>query len=101
VQIYQLITLILIFAIKTKIGYYANSSLQLKGDKQMNRGTDLHDGLMKVLVKLYTLRDSCRGIVRTGLSPDYSWFEGAAAICEEANDRIKEAGRFLAKSKGE
>jgi len=73
----------------------------LKGDKQMNRGTEIHDGLKKVLGKLYTLRDSCRGIVRTGLYPDFSWFEGAAAICQEANDRIKEAGRFLAETKGD
>jgi len=65
----------------------------------MNRGTNLHDGLKKVLVKLYTLRDSCRGISRIELYPDFSWFEGAAAICQEANDRIREAGRFLAQSK--
>jgi hypothetical protein len=65
----------------------------------MNRGTDLHNGLKKVLIKLYTLSDSCRGIVRIGLYPDLSWFEGAAAICQEAEDRIREAGRFLAQSK--
>ena len=65
----------------------------------MNRSTDLRDGLKKVLGKLYTLRDSCRGIVRVGLFPDFSWFEGAAAICHEAEDRIREAGRFLAQSK--
>ena len=67
----------------------------------MNRGTDLHERLKKLLTKLYTLRDSCRGIVRIGLYPDFSWFEGAAAICQEANDRIREAGRFLAQSKGD
>jgi len=64
----------------------------------MNRGTDLHDGLKKVLTKLYTLRDSCRGIVRTQrYPPDFSWFEAAAAICEEANDQIREAGDVLKK----
>ena len=63
----------------------------------MNRGTDLHDGLKKVLTKLYTLSDSCRGTVRIGLYPDFSWFEGAAAICQEANDRIREAGSLLKK----
>jgi hypothetical protein len=63
----------------------------------MNRGTDLHDGLKRVLTKLYTLRDSCRGIVRIGLYPDLSWFEGAAAICQEANDRIRETGDYLKK----
>jgi hypothetical protein len=65
----------------------------------MNRPTDLHDGLKKVLTKLYTLRDSCRGtIITQRYPPDFSWFEGAAAICEEANDRIREAGGLLKKS---
>jgi hypothetical protein len=87
---------------QNKIWYYENSSLQLKGDKQMNRGTDLHERLKKVLTKLYTLRDSCRGIIITErYPPDFSWFEGAAGICEEANGRIREAGSFLAKSKEE
>ena len=67
----------------------------------MNRGTELHERLKKLLTKLYTLRDSCQGIVRTKLHPDLSWFEGAAAICHEAEDRIREAGRFIAQSKGE
>jgi hypothetical protein len=63
----------------------------------MTRGTDLHDGLKKVLTKLYTLRDSCRGIARTELYPDFSWFEGAAAICQEAENRIREAADYLKK----
>ena len=68
----------------------------------MNRGTDFHDGLKKVLTKLYTLRDSCRGIIITQCyPPDFSWFEGAAGICQDAEDRIREAGRFLAESKRE
>jgi hypothetical protein len=63
----------------------------------MNRGSDLHDGLKKVLAKLYTLRDSCWGVmIFQRYPPDFDWFEAAAAICEEANDRIREAGRFLA-----
>ena len=66
----------------------------------MNRGTDLHERLNKILTKLYTLRDSSRGITITQrYPPDFDWFEAAAAICEEANDRMREAGRFLAKSK--
>ena len=64
----------------------------------MNRGTDLNERLKKILGKLYTLRDSCQGIVRIGLHPDFNWFEGAAAICQEADDRIREAGCFLKKS---
>ena len=68
----------------------------------MNRGTDLPERLKKILTKLYTLRDSCRGIIITQRYPlDFSWFEAAAAICEEANDQIRDAGRFLAQSKGE
>jgi hypothetical protein len=64
----------------------------------MNRGTDLHDGLKKVLGKLYTLRDSCQGIIITQRYPsDLYWFEAAAAICQEAEDRIKEAGDYLKK----
>ncbi len=65
----------------------------------MNRGNDLHERLKKVLTKLYTLRDSCRGILITQrYLPDFSWFEGAAAICQEAKDRIREASGFLKKS---
>jgi hypothetical protein len=67
----------------------------------MNRCTDLNERLKKILTKLYTLRDSCRGIVRTRLYHDFSGFEGAAAICQEAKGRIKEVGSFLAQSKGE
>ena len=63
----------------------------------MSRGTEIDDGLKKVLGKLYTLRDSCWGvIILQRYSTDFSWFEAAAAICEEANDRISKAGRFLA-----
>ena len=65
----------------------------------MNRGTDLPERLKKLLTKLYTLRDSCRGILITQrYPPDFSWFEGAAAICQEADDRIREAGRLLKKT---
>ena len=68
----------------------------------MNTGTDIHERLKVVLGKLYTLRDSCRGLVRTQrYPPDFAWFEAAAAICQEAEDRLREAGRFLAQSKGE
>ena len=63
----------------------------------MNRATDLHDGLKKVLEKLYTLRDSCWGVMIFERYPhEFSWFEAAAGICQEAEERIREAGRFLA-----
>jgi len=65
----------------------------------MNNGTDLHDGLKKISIKLYTLRDSCRGIVRTQrYPPDFSWFEAATGICQEALDQIRDAGGLLKKS---
>jgi hypothetical protein len=66
----------------------------------MNRGTDVHEGLKKVLTKLYALRDSCWGFIIFQRYPhDFAWFEAAAAICEEANDQLEKAGRFLAQSK--
>jgi len=65
----------------------------------MNRGSDLQEGSRKILIKLYTLRDSCWGvIIFQRYPPDFYWFEAAAAICQEANDRIKEAGAFLKKT---
>jgi hypothetical protein len=64
----------------------------------MNRGNDLHDGLKRVLGKLYALRDSCWGvIIFQRYPPDFSWFEAAAGICQEANDRIREASDYLRK----
>lgn len=63
----------------------------------MNRGTGLGERLKKVLTKLYSLRDSCWGvIILQRYPPDLEWFEAAAGICQEAEDRIREAGRFLA-----
>jgi len=68
----------------------------------MNRGTDLPERLKKILTKLYTLRDSCRGIIITQrYPPDLAWFEGAAAICQETDDQIRKAGRFFARSQEE
>ena len=66
----------------------------------MNRGTDLNKRLKNVLTKLYTLRDSCWGVIIFQRYPhDFDWFEAAAAICQEAEERIREAGSFLARSK--
>jgi hypothetical protein len=65
----------------------------------MNRDTDLHVGLKKVLGKLYALRDSCWGVMIYRRYPsDFAWFEAAAGICQEANDQIKEAGDHLKKN---
>jgi len=66
----------------------------------MNGGTSIEEGLARVLAKLRTLRDSCLGIFRSQrYPPDFTWFEGAAAICQEAVDRIKEALHVLDKSR--
>jgi hypothetical protein len=47
--------------------------------------------LQDVCSKLTTLRDSCAGISRTQIyPPSFTWFGGAAAICQEAMDRLKE-----------
>jgi hypothetical protein len=68
----------------------------------MNRGAEVNDGLKKVLGKLYTLRDSCWGvIIFQRYTPDFDWFEAAAGICAEAEELIREAGRFLAQSKSQ
>ena len=64
----------------------------------MNTCTDLDERLKKILTKLYTLRDSCWGVIIFQRYPhDFDWFEAAAAICEEAEDRIKEAGDYIKK----
>jgi hypothetical protein len=66
----------------------------------MNGGATVEEGLRRVLAKLRTLQDSCLGIFRSRrYPPDFTWFEGAAAICQEAVDRVKEALRVLDKSK--
>ena len=44
-----------------------------------------------VCIKLGTLRDSCSSMLRTQTyPPSFTWFGGAAAICQEAIDRIKD-----------
>ena len=53
-------------------------------------------GLRNVCSKLTTLRDSCAGVYRTEIyPPSFTWFGGAAAICQEAIDRIKDVLLFL------
>ena len=47
--------------------------------------------LRDVCSKLTTLRDSCAGISRTQIyPPSFTWFGGAAAICQEAIDRCND-----------
>jgi len=56
--------------------------------------------LARVLAKLRTLRDPCPGIFSSRrYPPAFTWFEGAAAICQQAIDRTKEALRVLEKSR--
>jgi hypothetical protein len=65
----------------------------------MSGRSNLIEGLQRLLVKLRTLRDSCRGIVSQRRYPDFSWFEGAAAICQEAIEWIREVILRLKKCK--
>ncbi len=55
--------------------------------------------LLNICLKLQTLRDSCTGICKTQTyPPNITWFDAAAAICQEAIDWIEEVLRILARS---
>lgn len=50
--------------------------------------------------QLMTFRASCVRIFRSRwYPPDFIWFEGVAAICQEAIDRIKEALGIIEKTR--
>jgi hypothetical protein len=65
----------------------------------MNGGTSLTEKLRRLLGKMLTLRDSCRGIAGRRRCPDLTWFEGAAAICDEALTCLQEVIHRLEKCK--
>lgn len=51
----------------------------------MSRHGEPYDKLSLVTGKLYMLRGSCEGIFKAETyNPGYTWFEGAATICNEA-----------------
>lgn len=67
---------------------------------QMIKGDILCDRMINVCLKLQTLRDSCAGIFRTQTyPPNITWFDGAAAICQEAIEWIEEVVLILARTK--
>lgn len=56
----------------------------------------LCDHMLNVCLKLQTLRDSCSGVFQTQTyPPSITWFDGAAAICQEAIDWIEEVVLIL------
>ena len=60
----------------------------------------LCDSMVKVCLKLQTLRDSCSTACRTrSYPPNLTWFKGAASVCQEAIDWIEEIVFILSKAK--
>jgi hypothetical protein len=67
--------------------------------KQMIRRDILCDHMLNVCLKLQTLRDSCSGVFQTqAYPPSITWFDGAAAICQEAIDWIEEVVLILTRA---
>jgi hypothetical protein len=67
--------------------------------KQMIRRDILCDHMLNVCLKLQTLRDSCSGVFQTQTyPPSITWFDGAAAICQEAIDWIEEVVLILTRA---
>ena len=59
----------------------------------------LCDHMLNVCLKLQTLRDSCSGVFNTRTyPPNITWFDGAAAICQEAIDWIEEVVLILTRA---
>lgn len=55
--------------------------------------------MLNVCLKLQTLRDSCSGVFQTQTyPPSITWFNGAAAICQEAIDWIEEVVLILTRA---
>ena len=58
--------------------------------EQMIKRDILCDHRLNVCLKLQTLRDSCSGVFQTQTyPPSVTWFDAAAAICQEAIDWIE------------
>ena len=58
----------------------------------MSKYGEVCDGLEKMVAKLYVLRDSCTGMFHTEKSnPNLIWFQGAAAILQEAVIKLTKA----------
>jgi len=64
--------------------------------EQMIKRDILCDHVLNVCLKLQTLRNSCSGVFQTQTyPPSITWFDGAAAICQEAIDWIEEVVLIL------
>ena len=60
----------------------------------------LCDSMVNVSLKLQTLRDSCLSIFKTqSYPPNFTWFKGAAGICQESIDWIEEVVLILSRAK--
>jgi hypothetical protein len=60
----------------------------------------LCDRMVSVCLKLQTLRDSCSSTFRSHhYPPNFTWFKGAASICQEAIDWIEEVVLILSRAK--
>ena len=67
--------------------------------EQTIRPDILCDHMLNVCLKLQTLRDSCSGVYHTQTyPPSITWFDGAAAICQEAIDWIEEVVLILTRA---
>jgi hypothetical protein len=72
--------------------------MESEGDQMIKRDI-LCDHMLNVCLKLQTLRDSCSGVFQTQTyPPSITWFDGAAAICQEAIDWIEEVVLILARA---
>jgi hypothetical protein len=67
--------------------------------EQMSRQDILCAHMPNVCLKLQTLRDSCSGVFQTQTyPPSITWFDAAAAICQEAIDWIEEVVLILTRA---
>jgi hypothetical protein len=65
----------------------------------VSRYTVLREKLLDSTIKLITMRDSCFGVFETRSYPqNFSWFEAAAAICQETIELIREVVGVLDKA---
>ena len=72
--------------------------MKQEGEKKI-RPDILCDHMLNVCLKLQTLRDSCSGVYHTQTyPPSINWFDGAAAICQEAIDWIEEVVLILTRA---
>ena len=68
----------------------------------MSKHGAVYDRVENVVAKLRVLKDSCAGILHTHESdPKLVWFQGAAAILQEAVDGLQNTLRAIESGKAE